>query len=95
MRYILSAILVFATITNLSAQKTLSLKECLEVGLSTISKAAMNRGMSDLIFICYSNALAIFFLLPSSLFFYTKIRPSPPPLTWPIIFRILILGEIR
>ena len=33
MRYILTAIFIFATITNLSAQKTLSLKECLEVGL--------------------------------------------------------------
>lgn len=33
MRYILSAIFIFATITNLSAQKALSLKECLEIGL--------------------------------------------------------------
>ena len=33
MRYILSAIFILASITNLSAQKTLSLKECLEVGL--------------------------------------------------------------
>ena len=33
MRYILSFILLFASITNLSAQKVLSLKECLETGL--------------------------------------------------------------
>ena len=33
MRYILSLILLFAGITNLSAQKVLSLKECLETGL--------------------------------------------------------------
>ena len=33
MRYILSAILLLVSITNLSAQKVLSLKECLETGL--------------------------------------------------------------
>ncbi|KAB1200306.1 hypothetical protein CJ030_MR0G007656 [Morella rubra] len=44
--------------------------ECLEVGLNTLSKAAMRRGMSDFVFVVYSNALAICFLLPASLIFY-------------------------
>ena len=36
----------------------------LDVGLSTISKAAMSKGMSRIVFIVYSNALATLILLP-------------------------------
>lgn len=44
--------------------------ECLDVGLNTVSKAAMTGGMSDFIFVTYSNAIAIFFILSSCLIFY-------------------------
>src|ERR1044072_37760 len=37
-----------------------------DVGLSTLSKAAMSRGMSPFVFVVYSNALATLILLPSS-----------------------------
>lgn len=40
--------------------------ECLDVGLTTLSKAAMSRGMSHFVFVVYSNALATLILLPSS-----------------------------
>lgn len=39
--------------------------EFFEVGLTTLSKAAMRKGMSNFVFIVYSNALAILFLLSS------------------------------
>ncbi|KAL5544253.1 hypothetical protein UlMin_008037 [Ulmus minor] len=38
--------------------------ECLDVGLSTIGKAAMNKGMSHFVFVVYSNALATLIFLP-------------------------------
>lgn len=44
--------------------------EFLEQGLSTMSKAAMSRGMSNFVFVAYSNALAIFFLFAASILFY-------------------------
>ncbi|XP_048318132.1 WAT1-related protein At5g40240 isoform X2 [Ziziphus jujuba] len=44
--------------------------EFLEVGLNTICKAAMRKGMSELVFVFYSNAFAVFLLLPSSFIFY-------------------------
>ncbi|WCJ21688.1 nodulin MtN21 /EamA-like transporter family protein [Euphorbia peplus] len=50
--------------------------ESMEVSLSTIMKAAMARGMSPFIYILYSNALALFILVPSSFFFYRR-RDSP------------------
>ncbi|XP_061338614.1 WAT1-related protein At5g40230-like isoform X3 [Gastrolobium bilobum] len=40
--------------------------EFLDVGLATLSKAAMSRGMSHFVFVVYSNALATLILLPSS-----------------------------
>lgn len=43
--------------------------ECLDVGMATLSKAAMSRGMSHFVFVVYSNALASAILLPSSFIF--------------------------
>lgn len=40
--------------------------ECLDVGLTTLSKAAMSRGMSRFVFLVYSNALASLLLFPLS-----------------------------
>ncbi|KAK3223274.1 hypothetical protein Dsin_010299 [Dipteronia sinensis] len=65
--------------------------EFLGVGLTTLSKAAMNGGMNHFVFVLYSNGFAaIFLLLPASLFFYWK--RSPPPLTCSIICRIIVLS---
>ncbi|KAH7515753.1 hypothetical protein FEM48_Zijuj10G0059700 [Ziziphus jujuba var. spinosa] len=43
--------------------------ECLEVVLHTLTKAATNTGMSEFVYVFYSNALCLFFLLivPSSI----------------------------
>ena len=46
------------------------LAECAQAGLMIVSKAAMSTGMNMLIFVCYSNALAAFVLLPTSLLFH-------------------------
>ncbi|XP_059658546.1 WAT1-related protein At3g28050-like [Cornus florida] len=63
--------------------------ECLEVGLNTLTKAAMGRGMSNFVFVVYSNALAFCLLLPATFIFhscfvqtcvYIGIRYSSPTL---------------
>ena len=46
------------------------MSECAQVGLMIVSKAAMADGMSNLLFIFYSNALASLLLLPTSLLFH-------------------------
>lgn len=66
--------------------------ESLEMGLNTISKAAMSRGMSNFVFVVYSNACAIPFLLLCCLLFHR--RKPPPPLTTSILCRIFVLGLI-
>eukprot|EP00268_Persea_americana_P004524 TRINITY_DN11446_c0_g1_i2.p1 TRINITY_DN11446_c0_g1~~TRINITY_DN11446_c0_g1_i2.p1 ORF type:complete len:352 (-),score=63.04 TRINITY_DN11446_c0_g1_i2:466-1521(-) len=62
--------------------------ECLDVGLTTLSKAAMSRGMSHFIFVLYSNALAALILVPLSSFQ----RKKRPPLTLPLLCRFFFLG---
>jgi len=42
--------------------------ECLDVGLSTLGKAAMDTGMNHFVFVVYSNALATLMLLPLAFF---------------------------
>ncbi|XAR65043.1 hypothetical protein NMG60_11008998 [Bertholletia excelsa] len=64
--------------------------ECLEAGLNTLSKAAMTRGMSDFIFVLYSNTLALLFLLPSTFFFHRN-RPCPP-LSLSVIVKIFAMS---
>lgn len=66
--------------------------ESLEMGLNTISKAAMSRGMSNFVFVVYSNTFAIPFLLLCCLLFHR--RKPPPPLTTSILCRIFVLGLI-
>lgn len=61
-----------------------------EVGLNTLIKAATSKGMSDYVFVVYSNAMALSLLLPSSFLYYRK-RPSPS-ITAPIICRIFLLS---
>ncbi|XWS63633.1 hypothetical protein CRYUN_Cryun06bG0117600 [Craigia yunnanensis] len=57
--------------------------ECVQVGLMILGKAAMSHGMSNFVFVFYSNALASLILLPSSFLFH---RSERPPLTFSIIF---------
>ncbi|XP_031261879.1 WAT1-related protein At5g40240-like isoform X3 [Pistacia vera] len=65
--------------------------ECLEVGLSTLTKAALNKGMSNFVFVVYYNAFGtIFILLPCCLILYRN--RSRPPLTLSIICKIFLLG---
>lgn len=64
--------------------------ECMEVGLNTLNKAATNRGMSNFVFIFYANALALFFLLPST-FIYHRIRPCRK-LNFSIFSRMILLA---
>ncbi|XP_043704066.1 WAT1-related protein At3g28050-like [Telopea speciosissima] len=64
--------------------------ECGEVGITTVSKAAMSRGMSHFVFIVYYNALATLILLPS----FLLRRNKRPPLTFSILCRFFFLGLI-
>ncbi|XP_042499289.1 WAT1-related protein At3g28050-like [Macadamia integrifolia] len=64
--------------------------ECIEVGMTTVSKAAMLRGMSHYVFIFYYNTLATLILLPS----FLLTRNKRPPLTFSILYRFFLLGLI-
>uniref|UniRef100_A0A2N9IVT9 WAT1-related protein n=1 Tax=Fagus sylvatica TaxID=28930 RepID=A0A2N9IVT9_FAGSY len=66
--------------------------ECLDVGLNTITKTALTGGMSNYIFVTYSNTLSVFFLLVSCLIFYRK--RSRPPLTCGIVGRVLLVSML-
>lgn len=63
--------------------------ECLDVGLTTLSKAAMSRGMSHFVFVVYSNALATLILLPSSFIIH---RNKRPPLSFSILCKFFLLS---
>lgn len=63
--------------------------ECAIVGLMTIGKAIMAQGMSNFIFVFYSNALASLILLPSAFLFH---RSAVPPLNFPILCGFFLLG---
>ncbi|XP_059644152.1 WAT1-related protein At5g40240-like [Cornus florida] len=65
--------------------------ECLDVGLTTLSKAAMSRGMSHFVFVAYSNALATLILLPLSFIIQRKNRP---PLTFSLLCKFFLLSLI-
>ncbi|WVZ09819.1 hypothetical protein V8G54_014349 [Vigna mungo] len=51
----------------------------LEVGLNTLIKEANTNGMSNFVFIVYSNFFALFILLPSTFFYHRKTAPPPIP----------------
>ncbi|CAL8093477.1 unnamed protein product [Prunus armeniaca] len=67
------------------------LAESAQAGLIIVSKVAMSNGMSNLIFLCYSNALAALILLPISLAFH---RSERPPLTFSTLCWFFLLGLI-
>ncbi|KAK7330458.1 hypothetical protein VNO77_24652 [Canavalia gladiata] len=63
--------------------------EFLDVGLTTLSKAAMSAGMNHFVFVVYSNALATFILLPSSFFFN---RTTGSTLSFSLLSKFFLLG---
>ncbi|KAE8124177.1 hypothetical protein FH972_019084 [Carpinus fangiana] len=63
--------------------------ECLDVGLTTLSKAAMSKGMSHYVFVVYSNALATLILIPSS---FIIDRNKRPPLTISVLCKFFLLS---
>ncbi|KAA8530262.1 hypothetical protein F0562_004971 [Nyssa sinensis] len=64
--------------------------ECIEIGMATLSKAAMNRGMSKFVFVVYYNALGTLILLPHFIFHIH--RSKRPPLTFSLLCRFFLLG---
>jgi hypothetical protein len=66
--------------------------ECLNVGLTTLSKAAMStKGMNHFIFVLYSNALATLILLPSS---FLINRSTRQPLSFWLLGKFFFLGLV-
>ncbi|CAL2250447.1 unnamed protein product [Prunus armeniaca] len=63
--------------------------EFADVGVSTITKAAMSRGMSTYVFVVYSNALATLLLLPCFIF-----QKKPVSLTLSLLSGFFLLGLI-
>ncbi|XP_048329358.2 WAT1-related protein At3g28050-like [Ziziphus jujuba] len=59
------------------------------VGLTTISKAALSKGMSRPVFVVYSNALATLILIPYALIFE---RNKRPPLNFNILCKFFLLS---
>ncbi|XAR65041.1 hypothetical protein NMG60_11008996 [Bertholletia excelsa] len=68
--------------------------EVMEVGLNTLSKSAMKKGMSSFVLVAYSSASGSLLILLSTLIFYSKKSRRPPRLTWTILCRIFLLGLI-
>ncbi|XP_077237796.1 WAT1-related protein At3g28050-like [Tasmannia lanceolata] len=64
--------------------------ECLDVGLTTLSKAAMSRGMSHFVFVVYSNVLATTLLIP--LYFISQTHRRRPPITFRLLCKFFLLG---
>ncbi|PON93347.1 Plant-drug/metabolite exporter [Trema orientale] len=64
--------------------------ECLDVGLTTLSKAAMTKGMSHFVFVVYSNALATLIFLP--LFIFNSHRKKTPPLSFSLLCKFFLLS---
>ncbi|KAL1317229.1 WAT1-related protein At3g28050 isoform X2 [Arachis hypogaea] len=67
--------------------------QCLEVGLNTLIKEATAKGMSDFVFVVYSNAMALCFLLPSAFIYYRK--RGFLPITRGVVSRIFLLSMVR
>lgn len=64
--------------------------ECGEVGMITLGKAAMNDGLSSLVYVVYYNALGTIILLPG--FIFHSCRNNRPPLTLSVLCKIFGLG---
>ncbi|XP_076950969.1 WAT1-related protein At5g40240-like [Bidens hawaiensis] len=71
---------------------------CLDMSVLTIVKAAMNDGMSSIVYIVYHDALGVLLLLPTFIIGFFRLKFAcrnvgpPPPLTFRLVFRFFILG---
>ncbi|KAJ4712286.1 WAT1-related protein [Melia azedarach] len=65
--------------------------EFADVGLTTISKAAMSRGASHFILVVYANAVGSLILLPTSFFIN---RTKRPPLTFAFLCKVFLLSLV-
>ncbi|KAK9699431.1 hypothetical protein RND81_08G173000 [Saponaria officinalis] len=63
-----------------------------EVGITTLGKAAMNKGMSKFVFVVYYNALGSLLLLPFCL--YNAFRGKRVPLTISLLSKFIFLGFV-
>ncbi|KAF2282905.1 hypothetical protein GH714_043325 [Hevea brasiliensis] len=81
-KYCLLRLLPFAALVML---------ECVDTGLTTISKAAMSKGMSHFVFVVYSNALATVMMFLFSFFFN---RTKRPPLTYSLLCKFFLLSLV-
>nr|AEX97055.1 auxin-induced nodulin [Copaifera officinalis] len=61
-----------------------------EVGVNTMIKSANTNGMSNFVYVVYSNFLALCILVPSSLLYHRK--KAAPPLTVSIVCRMFLVG---
>ncbi|KAF7803083.1 WAT1-related protein [Senna tora] len=66
------------------------ISQILDVGKNTIVKKATNNGMSQFVFILYTNVLSLFVLLPSTFLYYRN--RGPPPISACIIGKILLFA---
>ncbi|XP_027361187.1 WAT1-related protein At5g40240-like [Abrus precatorius] len=64
----------------------------LTVGLNTLIKASMAKGMSNFVYVAYSNLLAFCFLLLSNIVYYRNRAPTPIN-NW-ILLRIFVLSVL-
>ncbi|KAF9606969.1 hypothetical protein IFM89_030267 [Coptis chinensis] len=64
--------------------------ECTDVGQTTLSKAAMSRGMSPFVYVVYSNAVGTLLLFPS----FMIQRRKHPSLTFSLLWKCFLLGLI-
>ncbi|KAH9720104.1 WAT1-related protein [Citrus sinensis] len=65
--------------------------QCVQVGITTLSKAAISQGATPLILAVYADAIASLILLPLSFFLNRKNRP---PLTFALLCKVFILSLI-
>ncbi|KAI7742507.1 hypothetical protein M8C21_019427, partial [Ambrosia artemisiifolia] len=64
---------------------------CLDMSVLTIVKAAMNDGMSSIVYIVYHDVLAILILLPFFIIGFFR-NGDRPPLSLHLLFRLFVLG---
>ncbi|KAI5683500.1 hypothetical protein M9H77_04728 [Catharanthus roseus] len=67
------------------------LVEFLNVGLTTLSKAVMSKGIGNYVFVFYSNTIAALILLPLS---FILERNKRAPLSWSLLCKFFILSLI-
>ncbi|KAK6931091.1 EamA domain [Dillenia turbinata] len=76
--------------SNMGTVTVMVATECLQQGLSTLSKVALTRGMSPYVYIVYSDALVVLLLFLASLFHYRK--KSYPRVNFSVLSQIFLLG---